>query len=127
MFRGPVEQIRRIAERTGARYVDPDRLREWLGKGDPHPALSEFPTAALLAPPDKVILPPAPARTRNRTPRRYHSPRTTHPPTNRLKTQPGTAPFPPTRRLDTGQNHTFRITPNSRTKASISDTRQEQA
>ena len=57
MFHGPVEHIHRIAERTGAQYVDPDRLREWLGKGDPHPALEPFPTAALLAPPDTVILP----------------------------------------------------------------------
>ena len=57
MFRGPTEQICRIAEQTGALYVDPDRLREWLGGGDPHPALEEFPTAALLAPPGTVILP----------------------------------------------------------------------
>ena len=57
MFRGPHEQIRRIAEQTGARYVDADRLRQWLGGGTPHPALEEFPTAALLAPPDTVILP----------------------------------------------------------------------
>ena len=58
MFRGPTDQIRRIAEQTGALYVDPDRLREWLGGGDPNPALEEFPTAALLAPPGTVILPP---------------------------------------------------------------------
>ena len=57
MFRGPDEQIRRIAERTGAQYVHPDRLRQWLGAGEPHAALEEFPTAALLAPPDTVILP----------------------------------------------------------------------
>ena len=57
MFHGPVEQVHRIAERTGARYVDADRLRAWLGAGDPHPTLEEFPTAALLAPPDTVILP----------------------------------------------------------------------
>ena len=36
MFRGPDEQIRRIAERTGARYVDAGRLRQWLGAGHPH-------------------------------------------------------------------------------------------
>ena len=58
MFRGPTDQIRRIAEQTGALYVEPDRLREWLGGGDPNPALEEFPTAALLAPPGTVILPP---------------------------------------------------------------------
>ena len=57
MFCGPTDQIRRIAEQTGARFVNPDRLREWLGGGDPHPALEEFPTAALLAPPGTVILP----------------------------------------------------------------------
>ena len=46
-----------IAEQTGALYVEPGRLREWLGGGDAHPALEEFPTAALLAPPGTVILP----------------------------------------------------------------------
>ena len=39
MFRGPVEQIHHIAERTGARYIDARQLREWLGGGEPHPAL----------------------------------------------------------------------------------------
>ena len=57
MFRGPTEQMCRIAEQTGGLYVEPDRLREWLGGGDPHPALEEFPTGALLAPPGTVILP----------------------------------------------------------------------
>ena len=57
MFRGPTEQICRIAEQTGALYVEPDRLREWLGGGDPHPVLEEFPTGGLLARPGTVILP----------------------------------------------------------------------
>ncbi|MDE0232829.1 MAG: alkaline phosphatase family protein [bacterium] len=57
MFRGPTDQIRLIAEQTSALYVDPDRLRKWLGGGDAHPALEEFPTAALLAAPGTVILP----------------------------------------------------------------------
>ena len=57
MFNGSVEQIQHVAQRTGAQYVDADRLREWLGGGDPHPTLEQFPTAALLAPPDTVILP----------------------------------------------------------------------
>ena len=57
MFNGPVEQVQHVAQRTGARYVDADRLREWLGGGDPHPALEQFPTAALLAPSGTVILP----------------------------------------------------------------------
>ena len=55
-FRGPTEQIRRIAEQTSALYMDPDRLREWLG-GDAHTPLEDFPTAELLAPPSTVILP----------------------------------------------------------------------
>ena len=57
VFNGPIEQIHHIAERTGARYIDAQQLREWLGGGTPHPALVEFPTAALLAPPGTVILP----------------------------------------------------------------------
>ena len=57
MFNGPVEQVQHVAQRTGARYVDAGRLREWLGGGDPHPALEQFPTAALLAPSGTVILP----------------------------------------------------------------------
>ena len=57
MFSGPLERVRRIAHRTGARFVNAEELRRWLGGGPPHPALSEFPTAALLAPPGTVILP----------------------------------------------------------------------
>jgi hypothetical protein len=57
MFKGPKDQIHRVAEQTGARYVDVEQLREWLGGGDPHPALEDFATAALLAPPDTIILP----------------------------------------------------------------------
>ena len=72
MFRGPTDQIRRIAEQTGALYVEPDRLREWLGGGDPNPALEEFPTAALLAPPGTVILPQHIYPPRDRTSRRRH-------------------------------------------------------
>ena len=57
MLCGPIEQIHRISERTQALYVDADQLRQWLGGGDPHPALEELPAAALLAPPNTVILP----------------------------------------------------------------------
>ena len=58
MFCGSSEQIHRISERTQALYVDADQLRQWLGGGDPHPELKQqFPTAALLASPNTVILP----------------------------------------------------------------------
>ena len=57
MFNGPIEQVHRIAKRTGALFVDAEQLREWLGGGEPHPALEEFPTTALLAPSSTVILP----------------------------------------------------------------------
>ena len=57
MFNGPPDRIKRLADHTGAHYVDADRLREWLGTGEPHPELDDFPTAALLAPPGTVILP----------------------------------------------------------------------
>ena len=57
MFNGPPDRIKHLADRTGAYYLDAERLREWLGVGDPHPELADFPTAALLAPPDTVILP----------------------------------------------------------------------
>ncbi|MDE0234777.1 MAG: alkaline phosphatase family protein [bacterium] len=57
MFTGPTTRVRQLADQTGARYVDAQQLREWLGGGDPHPQLVDFPAAALLAPPDTVILP----------------------------------------------------------------------
>ena len=57
MFFGPIERVRRIARQTGAQFVSAEQLRRWLGGGPPHPALTEFPTAALLAPPGTVILP----------------------------------------------------------------------
>ena len=50
MFNGPTEEIRHIAKPPGARYIEDQHLR-WLGGGDPHPALEDFPTAALLASP----------------------------------------------------------------------------
>ena len=57
MFSGPLEPVHRIACRTGAQFVNAGQLRRWLGGGPPHPALNEFPTAALLAPPGTIILP----------------------------------------------------------------------
>ena len=57
MFLGPLRRVRRIARLTGARLIKPDQLRQWLGEGPPHPALSELPNAALLAPGGTVILP----------------------------------------------------------------------
>ena len=57
MFNGPVDRVQSLADRTGAQYVDADQLRRWLGAGEPHPELADFPTGALLAPPDTVILP----------------------------------------------------------------------
>ena len=57
MFNGPPDRIKHLADRTGAHYLNTERLREWLGAGEPHPELADFPTAALLAPPDTVILP----------------------------------------------------------------------
>ena len=57
MFSGPLERIHRIARQTNARFVSAGELRRWLGGGPPHPALNEFPTAALLAPAGTVILP----------------------------------------------------------------------
>lgn len=57
MFRGRLWRVRRIARRTGGQFVDGEQLRQWLGGGPPHPALSELPHAALLAPPGTVILP----------------------------------------------------------------------
>ena len=57
MFSSPLERIHRIACRTNARFVSGEELRRWLGGGPPHPALNDFPTAALLAAPGTVILP----------------------------------------------------------------------
>ncbi|MDE0168847.1 MAG: alkaline phosphatase family protein [bacterium] len=57
MFRGPLEPVHGIARRTGAQFVSAEQLRRWLGGGPPHPALTEFPTAALLALPGTVIFP----------------------------------------------------------------------
>ena len=57
MFSGPLEPVHRIARQTNARFVSADQLRRWLGGGPPHPALTELPTAALLAPPETVIFP----------------------------------------------------------------------
>ena len=57
MFNGPPDRVKHLADRTGAHYLDAERLREWLGVGEPHPELADFPTVALLAPPDTVILP----------------------------------------------------------------------
>ena len=57
MFSGPLRRVRRIARRTGAQNVNAEQLRQWLGGGPPHPTLTEYPTAALLAPPGTVILP----------------------------------------------------------------------
>ena len=57
MFNGPPEQVQRLAEQTGARFVEPPLLQEWLGGGPPHPELRDFPTAALLAPEDTVVFP----------------------------------------------------------------------
>ena len=57
MFNGPADRVRHLAARTGAQYVGADRLRQWLGNGKPHPELGDLPTAALLAPPNTVILP----------------------------------------------------------------------
>ena len=57
MFRGRLWRVRRIARHTGARLVDGEQLRQWLGGGPPHPALSELPHAAVLAPPCTVMLP----------------------------------------------------------------------
>ena len=57
MFSGPLERVHRIARQTGAQFVSAEQLHQWLGGGPPHPALSEFPTAALLAPPGTIILP----------------------------------------------------------------------
>ena len=57
MFSGPLERIHRIVRQTNARFVSAEQLHQWLGGGPPHPALTEFPTAALLAPAGTVILP----------------------------------------------------------------------
>ena len=57
MFSGPLERVHRIARRTGAQFVSAEQLHEWLGGGPPHPAVGEFPTAALLAPAGTIILP----------------------------------------------------------------------
>ena len=48
MFSGPLERVYRIARRTGAQFVSAEELHQRLGGGPPHPALNEFPTAALL-------------------------------------------------------------------------------
>ena len=58
MFSGPLEPAHRIARRTGAQFVSAEQLSQWLGGGPPHPALNEFPTPVLLAPPGTIILPP---------------------------------------------------------------------
>ena len=57
MSSAPLEQVHRIARRTGAQFVSAEQLRQWLGGGPPHPALNDFPTAALLAPAGTIILP----------------------------------------------------------------------
>ena len=57
MFSGPLDPVHRIARRTSAQFVSAGQLRRWLGGGPPHPALNELPTAALLAPPETIILP----------------------------------------------------------------------
>ena len=57
MFSGPLDPVHRITRRTGAQFVSAEQLRHWLGGGPPHPALNEFPTAALLAAPGTIILP----------------------------------------------------------------------
>ena len=57
MFSGPLEPVLRIARRTDAQFVSAEQLHRWLGGGPPHPALTELPTAALLAPPGTVIFP----------------------------------------------------------------------
>ena len=57
MSNGPPNRVKQLADRTGAQYVDAEQLRQWLGQGEPHPELADFPTAALLAPPNTVILP----------------------------------------------------------------------
>ena len=57
MFNGPSQQVQRLAEQTGARFVEAQLLREWLGGCPPHPELRDFPTAALLAPRNTAILP----------------------------------------------------------------------
>jgi hypothetical protein len=58
MGRGSKRLLGRLAERTGARLVEPHELRRWFGPG---PALAELdgrlPDALLLAPEGKVILP----------------------------------------------------------------------
>ena len=57
MFNGPPDRIQHLAAHTDAQYVEAERLRQWLGVGEPHPELTDFPTAALLAPPGTVVLP----------------------------------------------------------------------
>ena len=87
MFSGPRERVHRIVRQTNARFVSAEHLRQWLGGGPPHPALTEFPTAALLAPAGTVILPQdlTPQHQR-RPPRRDHTPGAIDPPTSRLAT-----------------------------------------
>jgi len=57
MFHGPPERIRHLACLIGAQYVGADQLRQWLSAGELHTELADFPTAALLAPSNTVILP----------------------------------------------------------------------
>ena len=62
MFYGRLEPVHRISRRTGAQFVSAEQLLQRLGGRPPHPALNEFPTAALLAPPGTIILPQYPPR-----------------------------------------------------------------
>ncbi len=50
MLRGPQDRIRALAERTGSEIIPGQRLRRWLGRGQPHPDLeSRLPDALLPA------------------------------------------------------------------------------
>ena len=71
--------MRRIARLTGARIVYAGQLSRWLGEGPPHPALSELPDAALLAPEGTVILP-------------YHTPGHRHMPSHQVGHHGGITP-----------------------------------
>ncbi|MGH8924202.1 MAG: alkaline phosphatase family protein [Acidimicrobiia bacterium] len=59
MVRGSMRLTRELADLTGAKLIEPDEFRPWLGDAEGHRQLSaRLPNAVLLAPPGSVILPP---------------------------------------------------------------------
>ena len=84
MFNGPVEQIQHVAQRTGAQYVDGDRLSGMAGRWGPAPRPRTVPNRRATSTTRYCDPARRPGRAHGRPPRRHHPTRTPHPPTSRL-------------------------------------------